>query len=87
MGIAKGAGMIEPNMATMLVYILTDLQVLILLVSYVRLFCCGRCCHDCLCCCRCFGLGLNNIGLCLCLCPLWAAARVVAACFFSVFLL
>lgn len=27
MGIAKGAGMIEPNMATMLVYLLTDLQV------------------------------------------------------------
>jgi len=26
-GIAKGAGMIEPNMATMLVYLLTDLQV------------------------------------------------------------
>jgi glutamate N-acetyltransferase / amino-acid N-acetyltransferase len=26
-GIAKGAGMIEPNLATMLVYILTDLQV------------------------------------------------------------
>ena len=26
-GIAKGAGMIEPNMATMLVYILTDLAV------------------------------------------------------------
>ena len=26
-GIAKGAGMIEPNMATMLVYVLTDLAV------------------------------------------------------------
>ena len=26
-GIAKGAGMIEPNMATMLVYVLTDLKV------------------------------------------------------------
>jgi glutamate N-acetyltransferase / amino-acid N-acetyltransferase len=26
-GIAKGAGMIEPNMATMLVYILTDLDI------------------------------------------------------------
>ena len=26
-GIAKGAGMIEPNMATMLVYLLTDLAV------------------------------------------------------------
>ena len=26
-GIAKGAGMIEPNLATMLVYILTDLAV------------------------------------------------------------
>ena len=27
MGIAKGAGMIEPNLATMLVYILTDIQI------------------------------------------------------------
>lgn len=27
MGIAKGAGMIEPDMATMLVYLVTDLQV------------------------------------------------------------
>ena len=26
-GIAKGAGMIEPNLATMLVYILTDLNI------------------------------------------------------------
>lgn len=26
-GIAKGAGMIEPDMATMLVYLVTDLQV------------------------------------------------------------
>lgn len=26
-GIAKGAGMIEPNMATMLAYVLTDVQV------------------------------------------------------------
>ena len=35
-GIAKGAGMIEPNMATMLVYIMTDAE-----LPKPR---CGRCC-------------------------------------------
>lgn len=46
-GIAKGAGMIEPDMATMLVYLVTDLQVRCALFAVRCSLCAVHCALHC----------------------------------------